>query len=861
MSKATPLMQQYRKLKQAYKDSVLLFQMGDFYECFFEDAKILAKELGITLTSREKGEGAPAMAGFPIKALDTYLPKLVKKGYKVAIAQQVEDPRLAKGIVERRVVEVVTPATLTTGQDFSEDQDFYAMSVFEDQGRLYVAVGSLLTGNVWVDSLQTFNEVFLLIKKYSVKEIVVLDNQTNVINKLRDKAFIVPLRGNLLSVKDFKKELKDRFDKKSFGFGIRSSKEALALLMLIYHFEDTKQQEIRHLRVLRLPKTNVMDIDPTTLRNLDIFENNLTKDKEHSLWGVLAQASTPLGHRLLRRWLLYPSTDIREINKRYNHVESLLSKWPGIQELLKNVYDTERLTGLLALRRITPKQVSMLRNSLEYSQQALTSLQDITNKDFNASIQKIQKVLDLINKYLVENPSNVPGEGEIIKSQISAELKKLRDLAFNSTKVLNELLEQEKQKTKIEKLKLGFNKVFGYYFEVPKGQLSKVPEYFVRKQTLVNAERFFTPKLKEIEEQVLSAQEQLRVLEATLYQDFVTKLSQYIKVLQEISQIIAYWDLITNFAKIADLYGYTRPELLGSSKDKVLLDLKDARHPVVERFTENFVPNSIQVKKDKPFIILTGPNMGGKSTFIRQVALITLMAQIGSFVPAQKAKIVVRDKIFARVGASDDITTGRSTFMVELSEVSYILNNATSKSLLILDEIGRGTSTHEGYALAYAISLYIQQKIKALTFFATHFHELTVLEDTHKGFVNYKVDVLEEGDNVYFLHTISRGKADKSYGIYVAQLASLPKEIIEQAKVVLNRLSEKTGLYANKTPLQMDLLSVAKTLKNSKHTSNAQTPEDKNLKKIVQELKDLDINQLTPLEALTILAELKEKAK
>ncbi len=848
MGKLTPLMKQYLRLKRAYKDCLLLFQMGDFYECFFEDAHILARELGITLTSREKGEDAIPMAGFPIKALDTYLPKLIEKGYKVAIADQVEDPRFAKGLVERKVVEVVTRGTLTTQELLTSKENNFVASVVSSREGYHFVLGDLLSGKLEVGSV-VYDEKGVLaeiIRTHQVKEIVVSDYDEETISFLRDKGFMVPITERV-SERMVEEYLKELFGERFFALGFKNLAEQFAVYLLLRYFEETKQRQRKDYTLVRYTFSDYMELDQTTLRNLDIFENSLTKRVQHSLLGVLDHTLTPMGGRLLRRFMLRPLKNKRKINKRLDDVESILehADLKTLRERLRHIFDIERLAGLVALYKIKPKQVISLKTSLI---NALLLFEDLPD-ELKGLKKKIEKVIELIDQYILDDPASSFTEGPVIKDGVDKKLTELRKLAYEGEKVLAELLEEEQKKTKIDRLKLGFNKVFGYYLEVPKGQLNKVPSYFIRKQTLVNAERFITPKLKEIEEKMLLAQEEIVQLEAKLYKEFLEKLAGYVKDIAALSDKVAYWDVIISFAYVAQNYGYTKPEIL-DDRSSVEIELVDSRHPVVERFIDEFVKNTIKITKDKNFVILTGPNMGGKSTFIRQVALIQLMAQMGSYVPAQKARLKIRDKIFARVGASDDITTGRSTFMVEMSEVAYILQNATSSSLVILDEIGRGTSTHEGFALAHAICRFIKKRIKALTFCATHYHELTQLEDRYKGFINYKVDVLEEGDNVYFLYSVSRGRASKSYGVHIAKLVKLPSEVIHEAENLLFRISRGETLYSQAyAPLQLALFDKeASSFSNNKEYEN-----------IINRLKKIDINKITPLDALKLLAEIVEQ--
>ena len=601
-----------------------------------------------------------------------------------------------------------------------------------------------------------------------------------------------------------------------------------------------------------------MQLDQTTITNLELFSNIRTKDHKHTLLAIIDKTLTPQGGRLLYSFILHPLLDARSINKRLKHTEyffndpTLLFK---IRDKLKHISDIERLAGLIAFKRINPKQLLTLKQSIY---QALEILSKITIIKSKINISHLKEPADIIDNTILPDAPTTLSEGNVLKEEFNPRIKELRTLANNAESILKNILEKEKEKTGIPNLKLGYNKVFGYYFEVPKGQLNKVPAYFIRKQTLVNAERFITPQIKELEEKIINAQTELITLEQSLYNDLVQELNNYVAELKQLSDLIAYIDVIANFAFIAQKNNYTKPEIL-SDDAEITLKLEEARHPVVEQFTKSFVPNSITITEKQNFIILTGPNMGGKSTFIRQVALIQLLAQIGSFVPAKDAKLKIRDRIFARVGASDDISTGRSTFMVEMSEVARIIHNATSRSLIILDEVGRGTNTAEGLSLAYAISQYIANEIKALTIFATHYHELTQLEDNNR-FINYKVNVLEKNDTVYFLHSISRGGTDKSYGIYIAKLVNLPEPIIQMAEDKLTELLQnKLNINSPISHTTKKQHSYEETLDTPLQLPLLVDPEIKKYRKLIDKIKALNPDKLSPFEALKLLYTLKKQ--
>ncbi len=897
MQKLTPLMQQYLKIKANYKDSVLLFQMGDFYECFFDDAKILAKELGLTLTKREKSEDAPVMAGFPIKALDVYLPKLVHKGYKVAVAKQVEDPKFAKGIVDRKVVEIVTSSTLTDLDKTNEKKNNILLSIVKLKNKIGIAFVDILQGDIYFNSFDNTNEEILdLLHNLDLAEVVTPDLEAkDVVPKGVPVQFLTPQK----NIDSFVSEHFKTADIESLD--IRNKAELEAIFYLLYFISYTKQvvpKELMNLK--RWNPYKYMQIDPTTLANLEVFESQRTRNTNNTLLGVIDNTVTSPGARLLRFFILNPLVDKHQIKLRLKQTQYFvdnLQELESARERMRDIYDIERLAALIAYGKINPKQLVALKNSLVVALDLYREFSGVVN---NLEVKKIdiERIVDKLDRALLENPSTNISEGNIFKESFDENIKELRRLTVNSEQLLQTILEKEKNKTGIANLKLGYNKVFGYYFEVPKGQIKNVPEYFVRKQTLVNAERFITPEIKELEDKILGAFEKLSQLEHDMYIKLLQELQPAVAELKRVSKFVGYLDVITTFAFNAKKFNYTKPQLLEEDSDTEI-ELVNARHPVVERFVTDFVENSITIKNNKKFILLTGPNMGGKSTFIRQVALIQLLAQMGSFVPAQKASLKLRDRIFARVGASDDISTGRSTFMVELSEVARIIKYATYKSLVILDEVGRGTNTLEGLALAYAISKYLAEEIKAVTIFATHYHELIELETDESPFINYKVDVLEQDNTVYFLHSISRGGGNKSYGIYIAKLVNLPDEIIKTAESKLtdlaqNKFTLNLNTYSNHKVKEMSSNSVVRgsikntdtngqtTVTNSEvleselqqvagmsrevaeHELQQQLPidnirETKHYKEVIEKLKEIDPNSVSPMEALQLLFKLKQK--
>lgn len=779
--KLTPMMKQYLDIKKKYQDSILLFRLGDFYEAFFDDALVVSKVLNIVLTKRQE---AP-MAGIPYHALDNYLKKLVDGGYKVAICEQMEDPATARGIVKREVTRVITPGTLIEDELLTTSNNYMA-SVYETKaGELYTVLTDTSTGDVIVKKFDNLEEFYDFVETHEISQIICPES---LYPKLKDriKIFI------------------DRLDDWYYTGTIDAIKEAYGLAT-IEHFELgeahyplgatikylnytlNKQAKLKAPRVL--DESIYMVLDSSTIENLSLIPGERGKN----LFDVLNKTKTPMGARLLKWIILHPLKDRKAIEKRHDMVsaffeDTLLTN--EIREYLDGVYDLERIINRLQYDSAKPKDLISLKNTLEVIEPLREALESNENL-----ISLVEELPDLsVVKEKIQNTLNDEiegdlGEGKIIREGVSKELDEYRELLYHSNEKLKEFEETERIRTGIQKLKVGFNNVFGYYIEIPKGQTKNAPEDYTRLQTLVNAERYTNPKLKEFEQKILAAKERVEELEKLIFANLCDELKTYTEALRKTSETLAWIDIYTSFAYIARLYGYIRPVLSNGE-----FEILQGRHPVVERFVNEFVPNDTYMDENLRMYILTGPNMSGKSTYIRQIGLIALMSQIGSFVPANFAKIPVFDRIFTRMGARDDISTGKSTFLTEMSEVALILNKATENSLVLLDEVGRGTSTFDGISIAWAISEYIYNEVKCKTVFATHFTELTELADMYPGIKNLTIEVRETPDGVIFLHKVVEGVADRSYGIEVAAIAGLPQSIVERAKEILNIIVEKSDI-------------------------------------------------------------------
>lgn len=866
MASLTPMMQQYLELKEKYNDCLLFFRLGDFYEMFFDDALTASRELEIVLTGRDCGmkERAP-MCGVPYHSVNSYINKLIEKGYKVAICEQLEDPSLAKGLVERDVIRVITPGTVIEEQMLPENANNYILSIFASNGVFELAYCDVSTGDFYSyelagDKAQT--ELIDQLARIEPREIIAneyLFTREFVYKWISSHFYLEKKEDRFFETEKCQRILLEHFNVTSLaGFGLNDRSMAVAAAgALLKYLDDTQKNALSHItRIVLQQSGEYMGIDAATRRNLELCAPmRVDAGKKSTLLGVLDSTKTSMGARLLRRWIDQPLQDIEAINGRLDSVQCLFdhpSERGRLRDALDGVYDIERLVSRIAYGTVNARDCDSLRKSLS----KLPFVQSILNsfpgcESLRALSEKLDLMEDiklLLYSAIVDEPPVSVKDGGIIRNGYSSEVDELRELSHGGRSMLAQLENSEKERTGIKNLKIGYNRVFGYYIEVSNSNKQLVPLDYQRKQTLANAERYVTQELKELEEKILGAEDRIITLEYNLFAEIRTTLLNCIDRLKGDSFVISTLDCLQSLASVAASNRYCRPRLTKSGKLKIV----DGRHPIVEKSVKDtFVPNSTELDdKDDRIIILTGPNMAGKSTYMRQVALITLMAHMGSFVPAASASIPLTDKIFTRVGASDSLSTGQSTFMVEMSEMANILNNATNKSLLIIDEIGRGTSTFDGLSIAWAVVEHISDKRKcgAKALFATHYHELTELEGKLDGVKNYRITVKEHGDDIIFLRRIMRGGADKSFGIQVARLAGLPYSLIERAKEILGQLEDS------------DINNAASRVKNSlaEQMNLLGSSDDGD---ILRELRELDVNRLTPMEALSKLYELSTRAK
>lgn len=801
----SPMMQQYTEIKNNYKDCILFFRLGDFYEMFFDDAKTASQELELTLTGKNCGleERAP-MCGVPFHSADTYVARLVEKGYKVAICEQTEDPQTAKGIVKREVTRIVTPGTITSENILKESENNFLASAYIYKDNVGLSFCDISTGEINVTQItgDCAYSTFL-------NEMVRISPKELIINQNADTWFdIDEIQRNLDIYIGFCGD--ERYNKNSvtatlnrqFGskfirdLDIDDQEYMLCALgaQLMYLFETQKQNlaNITDLNIYSIGES--MALDKATIKNLEITETLFEKKKQGSLLGVLDRTRTAMGGRKIKQWLRSPLNDLQKIQNRLDAVEYLIDEpmiRNNIRESLRQIYDFERLAGRIVYGTANGKDMIALRNSLAVLPEIKYDLEETgiyLLESICSSIDTLEDIHDMIEAAIVDDPPFSLREGSLIKEGFSSELDNIKDSIKDAREWILNLEGIERARTGISNLKVGYNKVFGYYIDITKSNLDKVPENYIRKQTLANSERYITPELKETETLVLNAEAKINAKEYEIFTDLRGSIKEHIRRIQETSRAVASLDVLVSFAESSHIYGYVRPEMYDG--DQILIE--KGRHPVIEQLIDNgvFVANDLYMDRDdSSMLLITGPNMAGKSTYMRQNALIVLMAQSGCFVPCDRAKIGIVDRIFTRIGASDNLAGGQSTFYVEMSELSYILNNATSQSLVILDEIGRGTSTYDGLSIAWAVVEYLcRSDRKVRTLFASHYHELTVLEDTVSGFKNLNVEVAEENGDVVFLHKIIEGSASRSYGIHVAKLAGVPKEVLERAQDKLNDL-------------------------------------------------------------------------
>ena len=868
MAEYSPMMQKYLETKEQYKDCILFYRLGDFYEMFFDDAILVSRELEITLTGKDCGqeERAP-MAGVPYHAAESYIAKLIAKGYKVAICEQLEDPKTAKGIVKRGVIRVVTPGTIVDSNMLEERKNNFIMSIFKTGIYFGISVCDISTGEFYAAEIKdnhNFPQLLDEIARYTPSELVVnsmMGDCTEEINKIKERFDLYITNFDDSFFKEDTSELN-----KNFQFVDSNGKEISnienknmavpSINALVEYITQTQKTTLGHINKITVYQiSRYMSLDINARRNLEITEKMRDKSKKGTLLWVLDKTATSMGGRQLRRWLNDPLIDSLEINRRLNAVKELkenIMLRGDLVEALKKVYDIERLAGKMAYGNANARDMITLKNSLyklPEVKQALSNCQTELLKDINENLDELKDIHELIDKAIVDDPPMTIKDGGIIKLGYDPEIDTLKTAQIEGKNWLIQLELEEKEKTGIKNLKVGFNKVFGYYLEVTKSFLDQVPERYIRKQTLTNAERYITEELKNLENQILGAEERVVNLEYNAFTQIREEIAKNIRRLQKTSEAVASLDVLVSFATVAEDMNYCMPEV----NNLGVIDIQNGRHPVIEKMlgAGAFVANDTYLDKEENRLsIITGPNMAGKSTYMRQVALITLMAQVGSFVPADKAQIGVVDKIFTRVGASDDLSMGQSTFMVEMMEVATILKEATPNSLIILDEIGRGTSTYDGLSIAWAVAEYIADKEKcgAKTLFATHYHELTQLEEKLEGIKNYSIAVKEKGEDIIFLRKIVRGGTDESYGIHVEKLAGVPKAVTSRANEILRTLERKSILSEKKQEKQDK-----KQLQGQFDMFNYKIAE------IAHEIDKINLNELTPIDALNTLVKIKEK--
>lgn len=862
----TPLMTQYFKIKQQHPDTILLFRVGDFFETFEEDAKIASKVLGITLTKRSNGaaEDVP-LAGFPHHAIDTYLPKLVRAGYRVAVCEQMENPKFAKGIVKREVIEVVTPGVTLSDKLLDHKKNNYVLAVFVKDDIAGLSFSDISTGEFYVYETKT----------EQLSEQIQLINPSEILYQKRDKDLLVKILSKinpdirLTKIEDWifnfdytNELLLNHFKTVTLkGFGIERLQNGIIAAGIVLHYlQETQRVNLSHLNKISIYNpSDYMILDYSTKRNLEIITSMQEGTREGSLISILDKTQTAMGGRLLKKWISAPLRDVKSIRQRLDAVENLFNEKLSRKELinhLKEIGDLERLISKVCTGRANPREIVAVKTSLKKIpevKELLNKFSDATLRRIGESLKDLSQLVEKISEAIIDSPPAVLTEGGIIRSGFSPELDELREIAFHGKEWISNLQQKERERTGIPSLKVGFNNVFGYYIDISNSHKSKVPDDYIRKQTLVNSERYITPELKTFEEKILNAEEKIGELEYQLFNEIRNLVALEAEAIQTNAKLIGMLDVFLSFAECAEDYNYVKPEI----NDEDEIEILQGRHPVVERILppgEKFTPNDCKLNNtDQQIILLTGPNMAGKSVYLRQVGLIVLLTQIGSFVPASKAKIGIVDRIFTRVGASDNITAGESTFLVEMQEAANILNNATSKSLVLLDEIGRGTSTFDGISIAWAITEYLHENpsIAAKTLFATHYHELNEMAELFPRIKNYKVEVREYDDKVIFLHRVNPGKADHSYGIQVAIMAGLPVFVTNRAKEILNNLESK-----ELTPYEVKKERLKKLKSETDNQISLFEFKDDELR---TEIKNLELDTLTPIEALNKLNELKRK--
>lgn len=835
-SKLSPMMKHYVELKDKHEDTIILYRLGDFYEMFFEDAEVVAHALELTLTGKSAGlEERVPMCGIPHHASEVYIDKLIKKGFKVAICEQLEDPKTAKGIVKRDIVEVISSGTITNSNSLNEKENNYIGNLYDFEYGFVLTYCDITTGEIYAEVLErNIDDIVYKILSLEIKELVIFSNTDKIlISKIKSAKVPITYSDEILN-----NEYESIYNK------VKDTRIVTSIKLLLYYLSVTQKRNLSHFQEVIIKKReSYLEMDIHTKRNLELTECLRTKERTYSLLWLLDNTKTAMGSRKLKNYIENPLIDINKINARYNIVEKLLEDFITADELRDNlyeVYDLERLCGRISFGSANAKDLLQLKASLK----VLPSIKEKLEKiKFYENINTLDNLYNLLEKSIYEEPPNSLKEGFLIKEGYSNELDELKTLSKGGKDFISSFETLERERTGIKNLKVGFNKVFGYYIEVSKGNLSLITEDmgYIRKQTLANCERFITPLLKEKEDLILSAEDKIINLEYSLFTEIRDKCKEYIKELQRISKVISEIDVLESFAFVSEKYNYTRPNITSTNEIKIT----SSRHPVVEKVLKRgeYVPNDIIMDKNTDILLITGPNMAGKSTYMRQLGIISIMAQIGCFVPAKEATLPIFDKIFTRIGASDDLVSGESTFMVEMMEASRAIRFATPNSLILFDELGRGTATFDGMSLAEAILEYVANKIKCKTLFSTHYHELTDMEKTLPNLKNKHVSAVEENGVLTFLHKVKDGSVDKSYGINVAKLAGLPDEVIERASAILkvyeNNEKKKDTIIQTSLPLNFE--------------------EKKSI--VEEEIKKIDILNITPIEAINILSKLKEKVK
>jgi len=876
--KTTPLMRQYGQIKSKFPDTILLFRLGDFFETFNEDAVTTAKVCGITLTKRNNGAaGDCPLAGFPHHQLDSYLPKLVKAGYRVAVCDQLEDPKASRGIVRRGVTEVVTPGVALYDKLLETKRNNFVASVTlkHDKGDSYAGLSFLdiSTAEYFICEMEIskLNEV---LETVTPSEIVISKNQKNelleLFEKLSYKPLITKLEHWIFDEEFARQSLLGHFKTKGLkGFGIENYSSGLTAAGAVLHYiNETQAGQTEHIKSMSIYQySDYMTLDFATKRNLEITFSMASSSKEGTLISILDKTQTAMGGRLFKQWLLHPLKSIKPIQTRLAVVEAFVNNKPEHQILrqeLSEIGDIERLISKICTGRANPRDVVSLKSSLMKIPKIKEVLCDLSAKhigfikdsvdSIQSKLDTLDELVDIINKAVVDDPSVQMGIGNIFRTGYSAELDSYIDAKYSGKNWVSNYQESERERSGINSLKVGYNSVFGYYIEITKVHNHKIPDSYQRKQTLTNAERYITPELKEIEDKILNAEAKIVELESNLFAELRVEIAEFTELIQKNAVAIAAVDCLQSFAECAIEYNYCKPEI-DESKE---IDICDGRHPVVERLLtlgENFTPNNTKIEAESELIhILTGPNMSGKSCYLRQVGLIVLLGQMGSFVPASKARFGIIDRIFTRVGAQDNISSGESTFLVEMQEAANIMNNATERSLILLDEVGRGTATYDGISIAWAITEYIHNVIGAKTLFATHYHELNDLATRFEKIANHKVEVIEAGETIIFTHKVLPGASDHSFGIHVAQMAGMPEEITDRANVIMRSFETDNGQVK---PSTQNIKTESRQRYIPEQMSIFEFRDDA----LREQILNLDLNNLTPIDAMKILSELQKKAK